>query len=225
MYFPKTSQSLTLIILQHTLSAIALQSTAAFNSSAVPNNSSASLSSADFSRDVTLGIAAADRAYPSIVPRLYQVIAFVAPGDSAPVPIFPYKIVIALQLRFPKACAISKPSPGQPWGAPKEGDVPHDFGRSTFDWDRLPMSFEEAQQKLFLAENIPNVQKIVSWVSISVLSGDHSSGQARNGDLVFRFTRLPGPDGPYSSVIVNGETGEVFSADVGSTAEEAVQTT
>ena len=87
------------------------------------------------------------------------------------------------------------------------------------------MSFEEAQQKLVTAKNIPNDQKIVTWVSISVLSEDHSSGQARRGDLVFRFTRLAGPGNPYSSVIVNGENGQAFSADVGSTAEEAVQTT
>ena len=224
MYFPHSSQLLTLTFLKYALSAIALPATAALNSSVIPINGSAPLSATDFSRDVALGIAAADRAYPSIVPRLYQVAAFVTPGESALVPFYPNKIVLALQLRFPKACSLSKRSPGQPWEAPREADVPGDFRRPAFDWDRLPMTFEEAQQKLFTAKNIPNDQKIVNWVSISVLSADHSSEQARSGDLVFRFTRMAGPGNPYSSVIVNGENGKVFSANIGSTAEEAVQT-
>ena len=207
------------------LSAIALQATAALDFSAIPINSSAALSAADFTKDVALGIAAADRAYPSIIPRLYQVAAFAPPGGPAAVPFFPQKIVLALHLRYPKACSLSKPAPGRPWEAPKEADVPRDFQRPAFDWDRLPMTFEEAQQKLFTASNIPNDQKFITWVSISVLTEDHSSGRAKSGDLVFRFTRVAGPENPYSSVIVNGENGQVFSTSVGSAAEEAVKTT
>lgn len=87
------------------------------------------------------------------------------------------------------------------------------------------MSLEEAQLKLFTAANIPDDEKEITWVSISVLPEDDPSGQASRGDLVYRFTRLDGPGKPYSSVIVNGENGQVFSVNVGSAAEESVQTT
>lgn len=225
MYFPRTFQLLTLILLKYTPFAIALPAVATSNSSAITINSSTPLSSTSWTREVALGIAVVNRAYPSIIPRLSQILAFGPTGRSQSVPFFPERTVLYFQLQYPKVAAVSKPAPEQPWEITRETDSPPDFQRRPFNWDRLPMSFEEAQQKLLEARNIPNDQKITTITSIYVLLEDHPSGLALRGDLVYRFSRLVGPGILHSSVLVDANNGQVVSEGVPVMAADAVQVT
>ena len=215
MRSPLIFQLLTLALLNHILYSIAFPTAATLNSSVTPAIlNSSPLNSVDFSRTVSLGIATAQRAYPRIIPRVYAVTA-VTLGRPRGVPFLPSRVILRLHITHPKNIVMINQAPWGPWDAPEEREEPASFHKPAFDWDRLPLSFIDAQMKIDAAENVPKNRKIFDSVAIFVLEYDHPTQPIPEGELVFTFIRQGQVGSIAYTVVVVATSGEVFLDDYG----------
>ena len=115
-------------------------------------------------------------------------------------------------------------APWGSWDAPEEREEPDTFVKPAFDWDRLPITFMDAQMSIEAAQNVPSNRKIFDSVAIFVLREDHPTLPIPQGTLIFSFVRQSQVGRIAYTVIVVAATGEVF-LDEYNLATAAVQTT
>ncbi|MDI1493537.1 MAG: hypothetical protein OHK93_005327 [Ramalina farinacea] len=218
MYSPLRLQLLALILLNHLLFIIALPTGATLNlpvstafnlSVSSASNNTTPLTSVNFYETVAQGIAAVQRAYPKIVPRLFDVGAK-SPGKPQSLPLPIDGIALQLHITYPKILRTGYRASWGRWSDPGEQNAPFSFIRPDFDWDNLPLSFEDAQSKMQAAEDVPGDWKQFNSILIYVFTEHHPTLPIDMGELVYSFINRNEQGDTVYVVWVVARSGEVF---------------
>lgn len=207
MYFIQFIKFLIFILLNHTLLAFAL-----------PAASSTALNATNFHRDIAVGIATAERAY--LRPRLYGVNANTINGPQRmPLPFT--EATLNFLLIWPTVIEMNNKHLGNAWPPPVEESQGLVFIIPTFNWNQIPMTIEEAQQRVLATRDIPDNIRVFDSVTIVVHNFHHPTLPIRAGDLTFGFFVSETLD--YVIYVV-ATTGGVYVDDYRDDVENAVQT-
>ena len=218
MYAPLRLPLLALVLLNHLPFITALPTGATLNLPVSPtfnlsvssaSNDTAPLTSVNFHETVAQGIAAAQRAYPHIVARLFDV-GIKTSGGPENLPLAIEGISLALHITYPNIIRTAFRARWGTWNEPVEQYAPATFDRPNFDWDTLPLSFEDAQSKIYAAENVPGDRKQFNSVLMYVMTMNHPTLPIGIGELIYAFVNRDQQGGVFYVMWVVARTSEVF---------------
>lgn len=222
MYFIQLINFLIFILLNYTLLVFALPAASALNLTVTSNDSSTALKAANFHRDIALGIATAERTWRQPALRLYLLRANTINGPQRmPLPLI--EATLSFLLEWPFVVEIHNNFLGSAWLPPIQKKEGLSFGLATFNWDQIPMSIEEAQQRVVAARNVPDEMRVFDSVAIYVHDHHHPRVPILPGDLTFGF--FLEDQTAYWAIFVVATTGVVYVDDYRDDARNAVQVT